>query len=285
MAGRPRSIDNTKVFDVAKPGKSRPMGTSRPVIVSHAAPIKDATVINVSGSNEEAAPLSAPSVTRRVIKPIDASATPAEETPKPASEKSTIEVVTETPPTAPIVVKTKELVVEPAADTSEAPVDEPVVAEEVPETPEVPTEETEAEAAPAPGTPPAEAKESQVDEGDKTEEETTEKTPEEAEEKERGDQVGSESASVDALAEASEKPKEDQKKAEEDAKKAAALQELIDSKKYVVPLAHDSSQQGGSNGAWIALLVLIILAAGAYALIDAKVIKTSINLPYHLFKQ
>jgi len=292
-AGRPKSIVDSKVFDVAKPGKSKPMGTSRPVIISHAAPIKDATVINVNGTEEVPAQMSAPSVTRKVISPISTGAAAKPET------KPTITVISDTDKpelaTAPLVAEAK--VEEPVADIPEetvkseaddSPKDSPAAETEtakadeaeasaeaeksVEEKPETPVTDEGTEPAPEAETKKAgPEEESNTDDTTETEEKSDEST-------------GSEAASVDALAEASGKSKEDAKKAEEDAKKEAALQEMIASKKYFVPLAHDSSQKKGSSRALVVLLILIILVAGAYLAIDAEVIKTSIKLPFQFFK-
>ena len=244
MAGRPKSIDNTKVFDVAKPGKSKPMSTSRPVIVNHSMAVKDASVINTIPEVEKQ--LSAPSVSHKVITPIAKD----DETPVPLAVKESDipeeepsqsveaveETATETTKEAPADTDTTKS--QPQEETSH---EEPVAEEVAP---------AEPEAVPAPALEP----------------------------------VQSDEASVDALAEASSKPKEELKKAEE-AKRDAALQELIDSKKYVVPLAHDSSKASGHKGGLIMVLVGVLLIAVAYLLIDAKIIETSIDLPYHFFNQ
>lgn len=283
-AGRPKSIDNTKVFDVAKPNKSKPMGTSRPVIVSHAAPIKDATVVDVTGEEEKPAVLSAPSVTRKILMPM-------EKDDAQIASKSSITVVSEPSEeekvtTAPVVVKNT---TEESTDTSKVEDAAENVSDKNIDTIEPPVStNSEASADDETATTEPEAvEESTEPEASTYETDTASTEPDADEEKmeESNAEVGSEAASVDALADASMKPKEDQKKAEEDAKKEAALQGLIDTKKYFVPLAHDSTSQKGGSGVWIALLVIILLAAGAYAAIDAKLIKTNISLPYHLFKQ
>lgn len=316
MAGRPKSIDDTKVFDVAKPGNAKPMGTSRPVIMSHAAPIKDPTVITVNGHEDmPAAKLSAPSESHRVLKPLSETETVNQTV---VAKKSSITVLDEpkddldaTVKTAPLITKSKSsmtadnessVLEKQNVDTKDAL---PDTNEESPEqsadtvaindetTLMTHADETTAEES-------AETAEDQTDKETATspaeEVELEEKTAEsadveaspepEAEKSEESfENTGSESASIDALAEASGKNKDEDKKAEEQAKKEAALQELIVSKKYFVPLAHDSSSQKSGSMVGIILLIFIILLAGAYAAVDAKVIKTGINLPYHLFKQ
>ena len=301
MAGRPRSIDDSKVFDVAKPNKSKPMDTSRPVIVSHTSPFKDPTVISVMGSEEANAKLAAPSVSRKIISPLttEDNAVPVEE-----SNITVLHEPTESLPTAPIVMKSKELVLAPDQEVTTAAnvtatENEPVVPGPVESTvtnsskevnnlevTEQPSEDIQSEVLPS------------TTENEQPEETNTDnsKTVEPEVELEKADEsltpevstgtpVVSDAASVDALAEASTKPKEEAKKAEDEVKKAVALQEMIDSKKYFVPLAHDSSQKKNGSNVILILLLLIILAGGVYAAIDARVVDTGISVPYHFFKQ
>ncbi len=276
MAGRPKSIDNSKVFDVAKPGKSKPVSTSRPVIVNHSMAVNDASVVN--GPGEKSEPMQAPSTARKIIKPISISG-PEDE--KPIVNKSSITIIPESRDEAEATVSA------PATQTApEAPTEEDISTS--PEPTEEPAEEIKQE---APAVEEAEeaTTETVTEEAAETAEQEPAK-PDEAEEPKAevtssSEIETSESASVDALAEASEKPKVDQKVIEEEAKREAALQELIDSKKYVVPLAHDSTKSSSGKGALIALLVILLLAAGAYAAIDAKILKVNIDLPYHFFKQ
>jgi chemotaxis protein histidine kinase CheA len=321
MAGRPRSIDDTKVFDVAKPGNAKPMGTSRPVITSPGTPIKDPTVITVSGAEDTPEKLAPPSVTRKIISPL----TTPETTGLDTGQESSITILHEPVPsteepvkTAPLIIKSKsnttsareasERTTESSPqETPKAPLEkekikekpaELVVATKKAETPveatvAVPTKEAPALESTSEESPKEEAtepaKEEKTDAEVKPEDSAAEKT--ETEEKKPDEETetdslgGSEAAGVDALAEASGKTKEDEKKAEEQVKKEAALQELIDSKKYFVPLAHDSTSKKKGPGALMALLGLVILVAGAYAAIDANLIKTNINLPFHIFKQ
>jgi cobalamin biosynthesis Mg chelatase CobN len=206
-AGRPKAIDDSKVFDVAKPGNSRPIGTSRPVIVDSSAAVKD-QMVDVP---------TAPSVIRKVITPIT--------------------VAVEQQPAEPLATVVHELRLEPPKnDNSE----EEVAPEEVAK----PIAEAEAN---APAT--------------------------------------SEAATVEAVADSTGNNLENKKVAEEQARQDAALQEMIDSKKYVVPLAHDSSGKGSSSVIIVAALILLLILAGVYLAIDAKVLKLSINLPHHFFKQ
>lgn len=91
-------------------------------------------------------------------------------------------------------------------------------------------------------------------------------------------------AEVDALAGAAEAKKLAAKEAEEQAKRDAALQELIDSKKYFVKTSH-GAKSGGSSG-WLLTGVILVLAlvVGGYLLIDSGVINVGIKLPFDLIK-
>lgn len=287
-AGRPRSIDDSKVFDVAKPGKTKPLGTSRPVVVNHSMAVKDATVVEPADENNES--MLAPSVTRKIISPISAEEEKPEQSPRSsitimsepdeqpgASEAGQITIKTRVKPDTKAendADKSDDKLAEPEPaaleeEGNEQPSEDESINQNSPEQPEKTEEENPAEAS-------AEVKtEVAADTG----------SSQSAEEPKSAEVSSSESASVDALAEASERPKIDQKVAEEQAKKEAALQELIDSKKYVVPLSHDSSGRAGHKTIWFSLLFIVLLAAGAYIAIDAKVININIELPYHFFQQ
>jgi cobalamin biosynthesis Mg chelatase CobN len=118
-------------------------------------------------------------------------------------------------------------------------------------------------------------------------------TPDEEEDKDKDEKPNyssSEEASVDAVVGSIESKKEATKKAEEQAKKDAALQELIDSKKYVVPIGHGTksvshaSKKKSNDGALIVLLILIIVLVVVYFVIDAGFVEAPIELPVDLIK-
>ena len=73
--------------------------------------------------------------------------------------------------------------------------------------------------------------------------------------------------------------------AEEQAKRDAEVQQLITSKKYFVPLAHDSSKKHTSKAPAVIILILILLAAGAYAVVDLGLVKPGFDVPYHVLKK
>ena len=230
-AGRPKLVDDSKVFDVAKPARSKPMGTSRSVITNYDTPIKDDTILDKQSDTERAGLPIAPSVPRRVISPINA----AEEVEDNIAEPQIIEPSNITPEEKP-----PEEVAAPAPE-----VEKPALLEE--KTPEPQAVET----APAPET-------------DKAEEETPKEKPAEADGPSEELANTPDTASADATNSDSEKPKENKQKSDEEVKKEAELQELIGSKKYFIPLAHDSSKQKSRAGIWAAAVLLIIVVAGVY---------------------
>lgn len=268
MAGRPKSIDDSKIFDVSKPGKSKPMGTSRPVIMNRGTMVKDQSVIETPEEKEMLAP---PSVARRVISPVSAESEPSET----AAKETNVPVTSESPeqPAREAVEKTELSADEPDKQAAQEAPGAPETDE-----PEAVTEETAAE------TPATEASKDAVAE---TQPDAPAESPEqpeaEAETSSTDVPAGSDSANVEALAEASEK-KTHTKEDEEQAKRDAELQSLIDSKKYVVPIAHDSGKSGGHKILWVFIIVLL-LAAGVYAAIDAGTIDAPVDLPYHFFPQ
>lgn len=51
----------------------------------------------------------------------------------------------------------------------------------------------------------------------------------------------------------------------------------------IIPLSHSHHKHKGRKSLWLLLLLAVVV--GAYLAIDARLIKTSINLPFHIFKQ
>ena len=287
-AGRPKSIDNSKVFDVAKPSNSKPVEGTRPVISNRSIAVKDSTVISVQQDAPKEVP-SAPSVSRKIITPV----TMGDETKIEATSDLPVEKADVAP------VETDDAKVEQVTAPETAAVEEtPVAASAEPdtETPVTasrgfkrelkiqPPSEVATEVAVEPAANPEASTEEAAANTDSV---SAEETPKEEEvipgATEEQKAASSDAAAVDAVADATGRSKEEQKAAEEQAKRDAALQELIDSKKYVVPLAHDSTKKGSGSTAGIALLILILLAAGAYLAIDAKILKLNVDLPYNFF--
>lgn len=274
-AGRPKSIDNSKIFDISKPDKSKPMGTSRPVIISRGNIIKDPTV------NSE--PSVSPS-TRKVISPVtinassDEVASPKIQVKVNGASKSLEESMTEAPiaPDTSVEVKNTATTIEP--DAAENTTDsEPSSAEETPAVEEKPADDS------IPAEETSEPEEAAAAEGS---EEPAQDSAETAETVASDSETPptSEAATVDALAESTTFKKEEAKELELRAKRDAEMQALIDSEKYFVPLEHDSTAKKSRTGLWVFILIILLVSA-AYVVIDMKLVKTGINLPFHLFKQ
>jgi hypothetical protein len=98
-----------------------------------------------------------------------------------------------------------------------------------------------------------------------------------------GDSSGSDGGgAVGAMANQAEAQKQAQKDAAAAATRQAEMEKAIETKKYFVPIGHDSTKSGGSKGALTAL-VIIVLLAGAYLALDAGVIKVnSFKVPVHI---
>ncbi len=97
----------------------------------------------------------------------------------------------------------------------------------------------------------------------------------------------SDAAGVNAIAESMSSKKEELKKAEEKAQKDSEIQTLIDGKKYIVPISKEGPGGTGKSSKYIliALLLFVLGVIVGYLLIDAKVIKLNISLPYEFFKE
>lgn len=249
--------DDSKVMDVSKPGKGKIITTSRPVVAPIASgnPSTDESASASTPVKEEVKPL-APSATHKVIQPLNSIEV------KDASTEENIKIVPTTTenkeePEAPIAqeeAKTEQ----PAAEQPAA--EESAVKEEVP-----------------PADKPAPAAENE-----KTSEQTA--SADEPESK----PLSSDAAGVDAVVGAAEAKKLAAKEAEEQAKRDAALQELIQSKKYFVPIGHETQQakSGHRHHEWLMVFIIVLLAGliAGYLLVDAGVVSTSFELPVDLIK-
>jgi len=217
--------DDDKVMDVARPGKGKIVGTSRPVI----------PLTNGAGHAPHItrAPESPPTETVRTLSQVP------DESSSPSAARLTIQPLT--PPQEQANTDQPEESLSQNDDQKEA---------------SKPQETTELQS----------AKDTQLQ--DQTNDEV------------------SDAASVNALAESMMSKKEDAKKAEEKAQKEVELQELVKNKKYFVSISHDSGKSSRSIRVFLLVALLVIFAGlvSAYLLIDAKVIKTNISLPYEFFK-
>lgn len=112
----------------------------------------------------------------------------------------------------------------------------------------------------------AESKESDVDlESESVPEKTEPEAAPKTETKDSDKDEVSDTAGVDALASTAEAKKEAKKQAEEQAKKDAAVQELIDSRQYFVPIGKTSTSSGKTAviiaGSIVAVTIVLLLIA------------------------
>lgn len=246
-----------KIFDVAKPGKSAPTASGKPIIITNRPILKDPMVVDKSGQDTATATPLAPSKpsTRIKISPLDDAlkeelATPtstdegevpaeksdAELTPAAVEEGATIP--TESEVTATPEVKTETTEVPPAAEATDAP---------------APSESAEPAANEAPAEKPAE------DTTPATEEQPT-AAAEEA--------VATEAAPADNTTTEgdAQKPlsKADEEAARKEAERQAELQKLIDSKKFYLPI----DRKGKRRTKWHVALGVIFIVVLAVAWVD-----------------
>ncbi len=100
-----------------------------------------------------------------------------------------------------------------------------------------------------------------------------------------GQDQTSEAAEVNALAKAAEAKKLAAKEAEAQKKKEEELQQLIDSKQYVVPIGQGARSARSRSGMFVGvLLAVLVLLLAAYLLVDAGVVDPGFDLPFELIK-
>jgi hypothetical protein len=260
--------DDNKVMDVSKPGKGKIIMNSRPVVAPIVSNVGATEAVGAASSatspEEEVSEPLAPSASHRVIQPLSSNievtdesteesinvtnSAPADSEPTSAPEVSA-EQVAET--SKPQPAESNSAVKESIPPSSEKPVPKPIVPKPIEEKPKSePQPKVETKSADSP--------------------------------------ASSDAAGVDAMAGAAEAKKLTAQETEEQARRDAAVKELINSKKYVVPINHDSAKTNGSgkHHEWLMVLIILILAGliAGYLLVDAGVISTSIKLPYEFIK-
>lgn len=132
--------------------------------------------------------------------------------------------------------------------------------------------------------------EAKSDEEKPEEAETEEQKPEEesppetdADSAEAENEDTSDSAAIDSLATSAEARKTS-KDAEEEEKRKQKIKELVDTKKYFVPVVEGGHKASSQRFATWLLLILLVGAIVVYLLIDAGYIDVGISLPVDLIK-
>lgn len=265
-----------KVMDVAKPGKTAPDPSGRPLIQSHQPMVKDPMMSNPKGSvseveqKEEVKPIT--SHTGITIQPfstgsVEPDNTQAKTPSKSADEASVPEQKSDNLPIMPDSV-TEEYAKAPKEEPKLETPQNPVVVD----TPPVEEKDTPASSAKEPAdlpkdeTPPAEAPSEQ------------ESTP-----SENPEATGDDAAAVDAVASEAGAKKQLPGQSEEEKAKQAALENVIASKQYFVPTSRAKSR-GFSHMITVALVTVLLLAVAVELAIDAGVIKTNIPPVIDLIK-
>jgi Mg-chelatase subunit ChlI len=257
--------DQGRVFDVARPGKSTPDSSSRPLIVGHRTMLKQDPMVSAMTKvpsdallPKEEIVLSAPEIPEDPV---------TDKTPKKPAVR-TIKVESSGKPVAEILMKKA---AKAAAETLPV-VEEPAVGVEEQEqpapNPEVANKQ-EAEEVQAP----------KQEDSPAADEAASQEKPGEAGEEDKSSEEGE----VGAVADKAGAKKAEEKAAEEAAAKQEAYEKLISEKKYFAPIGEKKRKRSMRLGLLlVVLLVFAVLAAGDL-LIDAGVIKTSIKPPVRIF--
>lgn len=240
-----------KVFDVAKPGTSKPDIGSKPMIVGHKSMASDPMMREAESENADGKEVSgAPKVSSSKIKiqPLTEQESEAvTESTKPEPEAA--ETVVETS------VKIDEQATVDSAETAEPPSADSKgeSSEEVEEQPEktLPKETLK---------PVQPKEEAEVDA--KSDEKSADEKP-----KENAKLDGKDDA-VDPAVIASEREEN--------------LRKIIDSKKYRLNIK-ETKDRSSKNTIFAALLVLVLGLAGLYALVDMGKLNIGVDVPFHLF--
>ena len=245
MAKSKNNNDLAKVMDVAKPGKTAPDASARPLIITHQPMVKDPM-------------MSEPKPAATDLEPKEAEAKP------PSRTGMTIQ------PTAVVVTDEKKAVTPetlPTVPDNQLSPPEP----EKPETADQPSPEPAESTPPSDETKPEEPKPA-VD--------STGSPPESAE----ADATASDDAAVvDAVAGETGAKKTPGEPTDEEKAKTAATEQLIASKQYFVPISHAKSR-GVSHIITLAMVAILLLAVAAELAIDAEVLDIGIPPVIDLIK-
>jgi len=276
---RKKKEDDVKLFDVAKPGKSAPSASSKPIIITNRPLLQDPMVVGDGTAAEAPSGTAAkPSEPKVTIKPLSINVTDGTE-PKAGATK---EVTSEPAETEEAEVKpVAEKIIQPPAEiTAESETEKPVEAKE--ETPAEPQTDQEASTEETPAEAP-EAEEKAEPAKDVPKEETAEAesadTEESGEAQKEGDEDVPEQAKVDPDAAA----KEAERIA---AEHAAEIQKLADSHEYYLPIETTESKKTKRFVALGVVLILLLGAAWTDVALDAGLVQLgSIKPVTHFFKQ
>lgn len=239
------SSSNKKTMDVSKPGNVPADASARPLIVSHRPMVQDPMMKSDKGISELD---SAEEVTE-----VKSSPTSGEKVIKPLDHSSETEA-SDLEQSAEVAAGSKAKAEDKEAPKPDTEID-PKDSKTEKETGKEDTKTPEAEDEPKPET-----------ESKKT-------------------SNSSEAAEVDAVLEQGEASKQTEEQeadqaAQQEAAKREHLQKLIDNKKYFVKTGQVARRR--NNRIAIAFVVLLLVVAGLYLAVDAKLIKTGFDVPIHV---
>lgn len=268
-----------RVFDVAKPGKSAPSASAKPIIISHHPMMQDPMVKPDGGDEEASGPVLAHAPTRVVIKPLtddleqqiaaaaEAAAKPTKAAPEasaePAEQAEAATKVDEATTPTDNEKATSETGAEPVEASATATEPAPEPAEETPE-PAAPAADDEAPA------------EEPTKVADKTTEPASQpqsdaETPATTPDTDASTSNGTDPATGKPASDATNE-KAAAEAAEREAARKKELEQLAESHKYYLPI-NQVEKRRNKRWALVGLLVIILLAlAWADVALDAGLI-------------
>lgn len=268
--------ETKKVFDVSSPGETEPNATSRPVIIGHKPMIKNDPMVTEDTPKDEDEKPSAPTLGKPLtLKPINR--IDVKDDSKNAEELSS-EVKSESSTSKNDEQEVKDDVKESAEPAEERPAedgDKVNENEETVETDDVAKIETQTEEGATP-----ETTDEETDNNPATTDDTN--TPKTEDSEIEGNKEADQGTAVEnELADQVSLKKEDKEKQAKRAKELEKVNSLVESKKYFVKIYQGPG--GTSYRVWtILLILLIVIAIGAYLGIDAGLVDIGVELPFSL---
>lgn len=254
-----------RVFDVAKPGKTPPDDSARPVIVGHRTILKDPTLAPVEDA-EFPKDEDKPTTTAPELKPPSAEKIVIPISDKPSKDKK------KKPDTAQKIEPAAEKSEDPAPEAVEPAVEETVSASETDEKSPPAAEEK---------TPEPEPTEPEPSDQDTAKKSVAAEEPDTEDASDTGEPDTEANNNVEPGPEAQ---KQADKKQREDQARQAALEKIVTDKTYFVPIGEVKRKRSNRRALFTLLLLIIMAAVLADLLIDSGTIKTSIKAPVHIFK-
>lgn len=286
---KPDKKSTKKVMDVARPGKSAPSASSRPVIVGHKPTVKDPMV-----SEDKKMPDNEPDEHKievkrngpKVIEPLSSAEelSAGQEASAEESDAATEQGDTPIMPEPETEAPAPETSEDKSAEESSADESDPAGQPEEEPSAEEPAAETEA-AEPEADSEPAEPEaEEPAPEADAAPDKSQEPGKGEKDQKSSNDKSSSVvDAVVGQAAKSKEEKEKEDKKNEELQKRQAEIDKLVEEKKYFVHTSTTTKKERKTR--WLVLLVSVLLLAGAYLALDAQLVKNDCWLPYEFFKE